>query len=81
MKMALRRVGAAGKGKQKELTEEQKQEIKEAFDLFDTDGSVPLFRKTGTERLSADTQYKSAARLCIHDINDLNLRDQSMPKS
>merc|ERR1712193_366074 len=25
--------------KQKELTEEQKQEIKEAFDLFDTDGS------------------------------------------
>ena len=38
--MALRRVGAAGKGKQKELTEEQKQEIKEAFDLFDTDGSV-----------------------------------------
>merc|ERR1712118_480903 len=26
-------------GKQKELTEEQKQEIKEAFDLFDTDGS------------------------------------------
>jgi Ca2+-binding EF-hand superfamily protein len=38
--MALRRVGGAGKGKQKELTEEQKQEIKEAFDLFDTDGSV-----------------------------------------
>ena len=36
--MALRRVGTAGKGKQKELTEEQKQEIKEAFDLFDTDG-------------------------------------------
>merc|ERR1712172_199448 len=26
-------------GKQKELTEEQKQEIREAFDLFDTDGS------------------------------------------
>ncbi len=41
--MALRRVGAAGKGKQKELTEEQKQEIKEAFDLFDTDGSVSGF--------------------------------------
>ena len=40
--MALRRVGAAGKGKQKELTEEQKQEIKEAFDLFDTDGSGSL---------------------------------------
>ena len=30
--MALRRVGAGGK-QQKELTEEQKQEIKEAFDL------------------------------------------------
>merc|ERR1712017_34876 len=28
-----------GGKKQKELTEEQKQEIKEAFDLFDTDGS------------------------------------------
>ena len=25
--------------RRKELTEEQKQEIKEAFDLFDTDGS------------------------------------------
>ena len=36
--MALRRFNAGGK-KQKELTEEQKQEIKEAFDLFDTDGS------------------------------------------
>mmetsp|Transcript_79688 Transcript_79688/g.140642 ORF Transcript_79688/g.140642 Transcript_79688/m.140642 type:complete len:164 (-) Transcript_79688:147-638(-) len=36
--MALRRFNAGGK-KQKELTEEQKQEIKEAFDLFDADGS------------------------------------------
>ena len=43
--MALRRVGAAGKGKQKELTEEQKQEIKEAFDLFDTDGSGEIDSK------------------------------------
>merc|ERR1719316_136928 len=33
--MALRRFNAGGK-KQKELTDEQKQEIKEAFDLFDT---------------------------------------------
>jgi Ca2+-binding EF-hand superfamily protein len=32
------RVSAAG-GKRSELTEEQKQEIKEAFDLFDTDKS------------------------------------------
>ena len=36
--MALRRFNAGGK-KQKELTDEQKQEIKEAFDLVDTDGS------------------------------------------
>ena len=28
-----------GKGGKPELTEEQKQEIREAFDLFDTDGS------------------------------------------
>ena len=33
------RRGNAGGKKQKELTDEQKQEIKEAFDLFDTDGS------------------------------------------
>merc|ERR1711885_100297 len=32
-------MGHGGGKKQKELTEEQKQEIKEAFDLFDTDGS------------------------------------------
>merc|ERR1712196_716052 len=36
--MALRRFNQGGK-KQKELTEEQKQEMREAFDLFDTDGS------------------------------------------
>jgi centrin-1 len=30
---------AAVKSKKFELTEEQKQEIREAFDLFDTDGS------------------------------------------
>merc|ERR1712206_68292 len=30
---------------QKELTEEQKQEIKEAFDLFDTDGSGSIDSK------------------------------------
>lgn len=34
-------------GKKFELTEEQKQEIREAFDLFDTDGS-------GTIYISAD---------------------------
>merc|ERR1719464_1575156 len=42
--MALRRFNAGGK-KQKELTEEQKQEIKEAFDLFDTDGSGTIDSK------------------------------------
>ena len=36
--MALRRFNAGGK-KQKELTEEQKQENREAFDLYDTDKS------------------------------------------
>ena len=35
--MATKKGGA--KGKKFELTEEQKQEIREAFDLFDTDGS------------------------------------------
>jgi Ca2+-binding EF-hand superfamily protein len=35
-----------------ELTEEQKQEIKEAFDLFDTDGvgTAPLTQDTSTRR-------------------------------
>merc|ERR1712080_451060 len=42
--MALRRFNAGGK-KQKELTDEQKQEIKEAFDLFDTDGSGSIDSK------------------------------------
>ncbi len=42
--MASKKVsGATGSGATKskkfELTEEQKQEIREAFDLFDTDGS------------------------------------------
>ena len=42
--MALRRFNPGGK-KQKELTEEQQQEIKEAFDLFDTDGSGEIDSK------------------------------------
>jgi Ca2+-binding EF-hand superfamily protein len=39
---SFRKSTLAGRGKGKgkpELTEEQKQEIREAFDLFDTDGS------------------------------------------
>ena len=42
--MALRRFNAGGK-KQTELTGEQKQEIKEAFDLFNTDGSGSIDSK------------------------------------
>merc|ERR1711991_476736 len=38
-------MGNAGGKKQKELSEEQKQEIKEAFDLFDTDGSGSIDSK------------------------------------
>ncbi|CAK4072137.1 unnamed protein product [Aphanomyces euteiches] len=37
--------GAAAKNKKFELTEEQKQEIREAFDLFDTDGSGTIDAK------------------------------------
>ena len=37
-RMAPRRANQGGK-KQKELNEDEKQEIKEAYDLFDTDGS------------------------------------------
>ena len=44
--MSARRPAASrpkgGKGGKAELTEEQKQEIREAFDLFDTDGSGQL---------------------------------------
>merc|ERR1719465_231259 len=47
---AANRRGAAGRGgaqksKKFELTEEQKQEIREAFDLFDTDGSGTIDAK------------------------------------
>lgn len=37
--------GTSGKSKKFELTEEQKQEIREAFDLFDTDGSGTIDAK------------------------------------
>uniref|UniRef100_A0A0G4IFG4 EF-hand domain-containing protein n=1 Tax=Chromera velia CCMP2878 TaxID=1169474 RepID=A0A0G4IFG4_9ALVE len=37
--------GRGGRGKRMELTEEQKQEVKEAFDLFDTDGSGTIDAK------------------------------------
>ena len=42
---ATKKAAAGAKNKKFELTEEQKQEIREAFDLFDTDGSGrSLFR-------------------------------------
>ena len=44
----------AGEKKQKfELTEEQKQEIREAFDLFDTDGSGASARARARARSAA----------------------------
>ena len=43
-KMAAKRAGGT-KNKKFELTEEQKQEIREAFDLFDTDGSGTIDAK------------------------------------
>ena len=49
-----------------ELTEEQKQEIKEAFDLFDTDG-------VGIPSLIQDISMPKNSRLpCVP--SDLNLR-------
>jgi Ca2+-binding EF-hand superfamily protein len=60
---SARRAPARGKAKggKAELTEEQKQEIREAFDLFDTDGSGlqprsqqrPRRRRQRRTRLSA----------------------------
>ena len=47
--LSLQAVGSArrdkGKGRSTGLTEEQKQEIREAFDLFDTDGSGTIDAK------------------------------------
>ncbi|CAK9007709.1 unnamed protein product [Durusdinium trenchii] len=40
-KQYLHRFNTSGK-KQRELTEEQKQELKEVFDLYDTDGSAAI---------------------------------------
>ena len=49
------------KGKKFELTEEQKQEIREAFDLFDTDGSGII----KSNLVVINKRYK------FHDICDL----------
>merc|ERR1719258_786652 len=70
--MALRRFNAGGK-KQKELTEEQKQEIKEAFDLFDTDGSE-LHRFQRAQSCNACTWFRAQERgdteKMISDVDD-----------
>ena len=53
-----------GKGGKPELTEEQKQEIREAFDLFDTDGSGTLTAAGHAQpkMTGADTQQKIEQR-------------------
>merc|ERR1712014_473894 len=70
-KMALRRFNAGGK-KQKELTEEQKQEIKEAFDLFDTDGSGEIDSKelkVAMRALGFEPKKEEIAKM-ISDVDD-----------
>ena len=51
-----------GKGRQGGLTEEQKQEIREAFDLFDTDGSGTIDAKELKVRARAPRQPRPPAR-------------------
>merc|ERR1712150_297322 len=70
-KMALRRFNAGGK-KQKELTDEQKQEIKEAFDLFDTDGSGEIDSKElkVTMRALGFEPKKEEIQKMISDVDD-----------
>ena len=45
MSSSYKKTSLARPKKRSELTEEQKQEIKEAFDLFDTDGSGTIDAK------------------------------------
>ena len=47
---ATKKAAAGAKNKKFELTEEQKQEIREAFDLFDTDGSGTILHFHHTSR-------------------------------
>lgn len=47
-------------GPKPELTEEQKQEIREAFDLFDTDGSGTIDAK----ELKVSNQQQELSRTC-----------------
>merc|ERR1712064_258679 len=68
--MATRRLG--GGKKAKELTEEQKNEIKEAFDLFDTDGSGSIDSKELTVAMRAlgfEPKKEEIAKM-ITDVDD-----------
>merc|ERR1712164_201728 len=68
---ALRR-GLGWSCKQKELTEEQKQEIKEAFDLFDTDGSGSIDAKelkVAMRALGFEPKKDEIAKM-IADVDD-----------
>ena len=73
--MSAARGGARGgkaKGGKPELTEEQKQEIREAFDLFDTDGSGTIDAKelkVAMRALGFDCRKQEALKLIEeHDI-------------
>merc|ERR1712187_1103809 len=83
---ALRRFNAGGK-KQKELTEEQKQEIKEAFDLFDTDGSGEIDSKELKEEMqkmisdvddagSGTIGYEEFVKMMTHKILNRDPKDE-----
>merc|ERR1711937_843424 len=68
--MAMRRLG--GGKKAKELTEEQKNEIKEAFDLFDTDGSGSIDSKelkVAMRALGFEPKKEEIAKM-ITDVDD-----------
>merc|ERR1712107_456518 len=68
--MAIRRLG--GGKKAKELTEEQKNEIKEAFDLFATDGSGSIDSKelkVAMRALGFEPKKEEIAKM-ITDVDD-----------
>merc|ERR1712072_1603254 len=76
--MALRRFNAGGK-KQKELTEEQKQEIKEAFDLFDTDSSGNIDAKelkVAMRALGFEPKNEEILKMMTHKILNRDPKDE-----
>merc|ERR1712193_278484 len=77
-RMALRRFNQGGK-KQKELTEEQKQEIKEAFDLFDTDGSGSIDSKelkVAMRALGFEPKNEEFQKMMTHKILNRDPKDE-----